>query len=107
LSIADFDKPPSRCCLDLEQLDALQYAPLDELARLVAVGADRAGAKAITFNTHHGCPTASRLGTDGNALLLGISREVIADSIETVVGAQGFDGRWWRLAAATRTCPGA
>jgi len=63
---------------------------IDELARLVAVGADRAGAKAITFNTITVSDGIS-MGTPGMRYSL-VSREVIADSIETVVGAQGFDG---------------
>jgi dihydroxy-acid dehydratase len=63
---------------------------IDELARLVAAGADEAGAKAITFNTITVSDGIS-MGTPGMRYSL-VSREVIADSIETVVGAQGFDG---------------
>jgi dihydroxy-acid dehydratase len=63
---------------------------IDELARLVAKGADGAGAKAITFNTITVSDGIS-MGTPGMRYSL-VSREVIADSIETVVGAQGFDG---------------
>jgi dihydroxy-acid dehydratase len=63
---------------------------IDELARLVAAGAERAGAKAITFNTITVSDGIS-MGTPGMRYSL-VSREVIADSIETVVGAQGFDG---------------
>ena len=63
---------------------------IDELARLVAAGADRAGAKAVTFNTITVSDGIS-MGTPGMRYSL-VSREVIADSIETVVGAQGFDG---------------
>jgi dihydroxy-acid dehydratase len=62
---------------------------IDELARLVAAGADRAGAKAVTFNTITVSDGIS-MGTPGMRYSL-VSREVIADSIETVVGAQGFD----------------
>jgi dihydroxy-acid dehydratase len=63
---------------------------IDELARLVAAGAEEAGAKAITFNTITVSDGIS-MGTPGMRYSL-VSREVIADSIETVVGAQGFDG---------------
>ena len=63
---------------------------IDELARLVAAGVDQAGAKAITFNTITVSDGIS-MGTPGMRYSL-VSREVIADSIETVVGAQGFDG---------------
>src|ERR1700761_955385 len=63
---------------------------IDELARLAAQGAEAAGAKAITFNTITVSDGIS-MGTPGMRYSL-VSREVIADSIETVVGAQGFDG---------------
>jgi dihydroxy-acid dehydratase len=45
------------------------------------------------------------MGTEGMKYSL-VSREVIADSIETVAGCEGFDG-WSPSAAATRTCPAA
>jgi dihydroxy-acid dehydratase len=63
---------------------------IDELARLAAGGVESAGAKAITFNTITVSDGIS-MGTPGMRYSL-VSREVIADSIETVVGAQGFDG---------------
>jgi dihydroxy-acid dehydratase len=63
---------------------------IDELARLAAAGVEAAGAKAITFNTITVSDGIS-MGTPGMRYSL-VSREVIADSIETVVGAQGFDG---------------
>ena len=64
---------------------------IDELARLAAAGVEQAaGAKAITFNTITVSDGIS-MGTPGMRYSL-VSREVIADSIETVVGAQGFDG---------------
>ena len=43
------------------------------------------------------------MGTEGMKYSL-VSREVIADSIETACNAQAMDGVL-RLAAATRTCP--
>jgi dihydroxy-acid dehydratase len=63
---------------------------IDELARLAAAGAEKAGAKAVTFSTITVSDGIS-MGTPGMRYSL-VSREVIADSIETVVGAQGFDG---------------
>src|SRR5271156_2849073 len=63
---------------------------IDGLAQMAAKGAEEAGAKAITFNTITVSDGIS-MGTPGMRYSL-VSREVIADSIETVVGAQGFDG---------------
>ena len=63
---------------------------IDELARLAAAGVESAGAKAVTFGTITVSDGIS-MGTPGMRYSL-VSREVIADSIETVVGAQGFDG---------------
>jgi dihydroxy-acid dehydratase len=45
------------------------------------------------------------MGTEGMKYSL-VSREVIADSIETVVGCEGIDGSSPSV-AATRTCPAA
>jgi len=63
---------------------------IDELAREAAAGADAAGGKAVLFNTITVSDGIS-MGTPGMRYSL-VSREVIADSIETVVGAEGFDG---------------
>jgi dihydroxy-acid dehydratase len=63
---------------------------IDVLARLAAEGADRAGGKSVTFNTIT-VADGIAMGTPGMRYSL-VSREVIADSVETVVGAQGFDG---------------
>ncbi len=63
---------------------------INELAREAARGADAAGGKAVEFNTITVSDGIS-MGTPGMRYSL-VSREVIADSIETVVGAQGFDG---------------
>ncbi len=63
---------------------------LDGLATVAAEGADRAGAKSRIFNTITVSDGIS-MGTPGMRFSL-VSREVIADSIETVAGAQGFDG---------------
>ena len=64
---------------------------IDRLAREAAAGADAAGGKAIIFGTITVSDGIS-MGTPGMRYSL-VSREVIADSIETVAGAEGFDAR--------------
>src|SRR5262244_1804123 len=61
-----------------------------ELAREAVSGADAAGGKGVLFNTITVSDGIS-MGSPGMRYSL-VSREVIADSIETVVGAEGFDG---------------
>jgi len=63
---------------------------LDQLVREAEAGANAAGGKAIVFNTITISDGIS-LGTEGMKYSL-VSREVIADSIETVVGCEGMDG---------------
>jgi len=63
---------------------------IGELASAAAAGCDAAGAKAVQFNTITVSDGIS-MGSPGMRYSL-VSREVIADSIETVVAAQGFDG---------------
>ena len=63
---------------------------INQLAESAASGADSAGSKSVIFNTITVSDGIS-MGTKGMRYSL-ISREVIADSIETVVGGQGFDG---------------
>jgi dihydroxy-acid dehydratase len=63
---------------------------IDQLARRAAEAIEAHGAKAVTFGTITVSDGIS-MGTPGMRYSL-VSREVIADSIETVVGAQGFDG---------------
>ena len=63
---------------------------INKLAEDAAQGADAAGGKGVVFNTITVSDGIS-MGTPGMRYSL-VSREVIADSIETVVGAQGFDG---------------
>ncbi|MDW8308670.1 MAG: dihydroxy-acid dehydratase, partial [Verrucomicrobiales bacterium] len=63
---------------------------LDQLAREAEAGANAAGGKAVLFNTITVSDGIS-MGTEGMKYSL-VSREVIADSIETVVACQGFDG---------------
>jgi dihydroxy-acid dehydratase len=63
---------------------------INTLADAAAEGADATGSKSIIFNTITVSDGIS-MGTQGMRYSL-VSREVIADSIETVVGGQGFDG---------------
>ena len=63
---------------------------IDKLAREAEAGANAAGGKAIIFNTITISDGIS-MGTEGMKYSL-VSREVIADSIETVVGCAGMDG---------------
>jgi dihydroxy-acid dehydratase len=63
---------------------------INELADAAGMGADEAGGKAVTFNTITVSDGIS-MGSPGMRYSL-VSREVIADSIETVVCAEGFDG---------------
>ena len=63
---------------------------IDQLAREAAAGADAAGGKGVIFNTITVSDGIS-MGTPGMRYSL-VSREIIADSIEAVAAAQGFDG---------------
>ena len=63
---------------------------IDVLAREAAAGVDAAGGKPVIFNTITVSDGIS-MGTEGMKYSLA-SREVIADSIEAVMGCQGFDG---------------
>ncbi len=63
---------------------------IDRLAREAAKGVDAVGGKSIIFNTITVSDGIS-MGTEGMKYSL-VSREVIADSIETVVGCQAMDG---------------
>ena len=63
---------------------------IDTLADEAARGINEAGGKAVQFNTITVSDGIS-MGTPGMRYSL-VSREVIADSIETVVAAEGFDG---------------
>ena len=63
---------------------------IDKLAHQAAAGVNEAGGKALEFNTTTVSDGIS-MGTPGMRYSL-VSREVIADSIETVAGAEGFDG---------------
>ena len=63
---------------------------INELAESAATGVGDQGGKPVTFNTITVSDGIS-MGSPGMRYSL-VSREVIADSIETVVGAEGFDG---------------
>jgi len=63
---------------------------INKLADAAVRGVDHANGKAIIFNTITISDGIS-MGTEGMKYSL-VSREVIADSIETVTGCQGFDG---------------
>jgi dihydroxy-acid dehydratase len=63
---------------------------IGELAREACTGVDAAGGKSVLFNTITVSDGIS-MGTPGMRYSL-VSRELIADSIETVVAAEGFDG---------------
>ena len=63
---------------------------INTLADAGSMGADEAGGKSVLFNTITVSDGIS-MGSPGMRYSL-VSREVIADSIETVVAAQGFDG---------------
>jgi len=65
-------------------------AHIGDLAREACLGVDGAGGKSVLFNTITVSDGIS-MGTPGMRYSL-VSRELIADSIETVVGAAGFDG---------------
>ena len=63
---------------------------INKLADAAAEGANSSGCKSVIFNTISVSDGIS-MGTKGMRYSL-VSREVIADSIETVVAGQGFDG---------------
>jgi len=74
-----------------------------ELAREAAAGVDAAGGKSVLFNTITVSDGIS-MGSPGMRYSL-VSREIIADSIETVVGAEGFDG-FVALGGCDKNMPG-
>ena len=63
---------------------------IDQLARQAEAGANAGGGKAVIFGTITVSDGIS-MGTEGMKYSL-VSREVIADSIETVVACEAFDG---------------
>ncbi len=85
----DFTKSQVGVCSTWSQVTPCNVH-IDALARHAAEGVARAGAKPVIFNTIT-VSDAISMGTEGMKYSL-VSREVIADSIETVMGAEGFDG---------------
>lgn len=77
---------------------------LDQLARIAEAGVNEAGGKAIIFDTITVSDGIS-MGTEGMKYSL-VSREVIADSIETVVGCMGMDG-FVAVGGCDKNMPGA
>jgi dihydroxy-acid dehydratase len=86
---ADFTKPQIGIASTWANLTPCNMH-IAELARQAGLGADAAGGKSVQFNTITVSDGIS-MGSPGMRYSL-VSREVIADSIETVVGAEGFDG---------------
>src|SRR5512140_1467670 len=77
---------------------------IDKLAREAEAGANEAGGKAIIFDTITISDGIS-MGTEGMKYSL-VSREVIADSIEAVVGCEGMDG-FVAIGGCDKNMPGA
>ena len=86
---ADFQKPQIGVASTWSMVTPCNMH-INRLADDVARGVDNAAGKAVIFNTITISDGIS-MGTEGMKYSL-VSREVIADSIETVVGCQGFDG---------------
>ena len=86
---ADFAKPQVGIASTWANLTPCNMH-IAQLAREAAAGVDAAGAKSVVFNTITVSDGIS-MGSPGMRYSL-VSREVIADSIETVVAAEGFDG---------------
>ena len=85
----DFQKPQVAVCSAWSMVTPCN-AHLDELGKMSVLGVDGNGGKAVPFGTITVSDGIS-MGTPGMRYSL-VSREVIADSIETVVGAEGMDG---------------
>jgi dihydroxy-acid dehydratase len=86
---ADFTKPQVGIASTWANLTPCNMH-IGALAAAAAAGVDAAGGKSVLFNTITVSDGIS-MGSPGMRYSL-VSREVIADSIETVVGAEGFDG---------------
>ncbi len=85
----DFDKPQIGVASTWSQVTPCNVH-IDRLANESAKGVDAAGGKSVIFNTITISDGIS-MGTEGMKYSL-VSREVIADSIETVIGCEGMDG---------------
>jgi dihydroxy-acid dehydratase len=85
----DFSKPQIGVASTWSQVTPCNVH-IDRLALESAKGVDAAGGKSVIFNTITISDGIS-MGTEGMKYSL-VSREVIADSVETVVGCEGLDG---------------
>tara|TARA_B100000700_G_scaffold45221_1_gene47224 strand:+ start:15009 stop:16697 length:1689 start_codon:yes stop_codon:yes gene_type:complete len=85
----DFTKPQVGIASTWSQVTPCN-SHIDGLADEASAGADGAGGKGVIFNTITISDGIAN-GTEGMKYSL-VSREVIADSIETVAGCEGFDG---------------
>lgn len=85
----DFSKPQIGVASTWSQVTPCNIH-IDRLAKESASGVDASGGKALIFNTITVSDGIS-MGTEGMKYSL-VSREVIADSVETVVGCEGMDG---------------
>src|SRR5512144_2624708 len=86
---ADFGKPQIGVASTWANLTPCNMH-INDLAAEAIGGADAAGGKGVLFNTITVSDGIS-MGSPGMRYSL-VSREVIADSIETVAAAEGFDG---------------
>ncbi|MEY3713585.1 MAG: hypothetical protein RL321_1205 [Pseudomonadota bacterium] len=86
---ADFKKPQIGIASTWANLTPCNMH-INDLAQEAEAGANAAGGKGVLFNTITVSDGIS-MGSPGMRYSL-VSREVIADSIETVAGAEGFDG---------------
>jgi dihydroxy-acid dehydratase len=86
---ADFSKPQVGIASTWANLTPCNMH-IGELAHEAGAGVDAAGGKSVLFNTITVSDGVS-MGSPGMRYSL-VSREIIADSIEAVVGAEGFDG---------------
>jgi dihydroxy-acid dehydratase len=86
---ADFEKPQVGIASTWSDLTPCNVH-IDELAAEAAKGTNEAGGKPVSFGTITVSDGIS-MGTKGMRYSL-VSREVIADSIEAVCAAEGFDG---------------
>ena len=99
---ADFSKPQIGIASTWANITPCNMH-IAELAREAVTGADAAGGKGVLFNTITVSDGIS-MGTPGMRYSL-VSREIIADSIEAVVGAAGFDG-FVALGGCDKNMPG-
>ena len=99
---ADFGKPQVGIASTWSNLTPCNVH-INTLAEAAAMGVDETGGKSLVFNTITIADGIS-MGTPGMRYSL-VSREVIADSIETVVCGQGFDG-FVALGGCDKNMPG-